>query len=162
VNNWYFFLQCYSFPLFLTLAYIFVTIGPTSFSRCLEIEWTTFYINRASYLNTPSHTDTGKMWPAGTRATQSRHHCTRWLQNYCTIFSLIFSLNRVIAKTRKVRSRITRVACSDFEIHSIFQTRFIVRCNVPCLLAYSQSLFLLPCVPFPHASVQEGLNWLYM
>ena len=48
VNNWSFFLQCYSFPLFLTLATIFVTIRPTSFFHSLENEWTTFYINRAS------------------------------------------------------------------------------------------------------------------
>jgi hypothetical protein len=53
------------------------------------------------------------MWPAGARATQSRHHRTRWVQNYCTIFSRLFSpLNRVRAKTRKVRSRITRDACT--------------------------------------------------
>jgi hypothetical protein len=53
------------------------------------------------------------MWPAGARATQSRHHRRRWLQSYCTVFSqLLFSLNRVIAKTRKVKSRITMVACS--------------------------------------------------
>ena len=43
-----------------------------------------------NYVHTPSHTDTGKMWPAGARATQSRHHRTRWLQNYCTIFSRLF------------------------------------------------------------------------
>jgi hypothetical protein len=48
VNNWSFFLQCLSFPLFLTLANIFVTIRSTSFPYCLENEWITFYINRAS------------------------------------------------------------------------------------------------------------------
>jgi hypothetical protein len=134
VNNWSFFLQCYNFPLFLTLATIFVTIRPTSSSHCLENEWTTFYINRASMLNTPSHTGTGKMWPAGARATQSRHHRTRWLQkNYFTIFSRLPPppLNRVIAKTRKVRSRITRVACTVFSpfiswtTPLIFSTTFV-------------------------------------
>jgi hypothetical protein len=31
------------------------------------------------------------MWPAGVHATQSRHHRTRSLQNYCTIFSRLSS-----------------------------------------------------------------------
>jgi hypothetical protein len=59
------------------------------------------------------------MWPAGARATQSRHYRTRWPQNGTVQFSygFFFPKSRFL-KTRKVRSRITRDACIHYQLCS--------------------------------------------